>query len=45
VAASLNGAGPLTLVNASRVQWLLELVGLSDVPSIVIHQDDQARDG
>ena len=36
VAASQNGAGPLTLHNASRVAWLLDLVGLSELPSIVI---------
>jgi len=34
VAHSRNGAGPLTLVEARRVAWLLELVGLGDVPSI-----------
>ena len=35
-AGSRNGAGPLTLRNAPRVAWLLELVGLSDLASIVI---------
>ena len=30
-AASLNGAGPLTLLNAPRVAWLLEVVGLSEL--------------
>ena len=35
-AASRNGAGPLTLVNARRVAWLLEVVGLSEQSSIVI---------
>src|SRR5262249_22780396 len=33
-AASKNGLGPLTLVNAARVAWLLELVGLQALPSI-----------
>ena len=36
VAASRNGAGPLTLLHAPRIAWLLELVGLSDLSSIVI---------
>lgn len=27
VAGSLNGRGPLVLENASRVEWLLDLVG------------------
>jgi anti-anti-sigma factor len=36
VAACRNGAGPLTLVNAPRAEWLLGLVGLSDLSSIVI---------
>ena len=35
-AASRNGAGPLTLLNAPHVAWLLELVGLSELSSIVI---------
>ena len=35
-AASRNGAGPLTLLNAPRITWLLELVGLSELSSIVI---------
>jgi anti-anti-sigma factor len=35
-AALLNGSGPLTLVNASRVEWLLELVGLTDIPSLAL---------
>jgi anti-anti-sigma factor len=45
VAAALNGAGPLTLLNASRVRWLLDMVGLSDLRSIVIRDEDEARDG
>jgi anti-anti-sigma factor len=42
-AASRNGAGPLTLVNAARVGWVLELVGLSGLPSIVIRDAGDAR--
>lgn len=45
VAAALNGAGPLTLLNASRVQWLLDLVGLSESPSILIRNEVGSRDG
>jgi anti-sigma B factor antagonist len=41
VAASCNGAGPLQLFNAPRVAWLLELVGLSESTSIVIHGSDE----
>jgi anti-anti-sigma factor len=33
-AESLNGAGPLRLLHASRVKRLLELVGLSELSSI-----------
>lgn len=36
VAGSRNGAGPLKLINAPRVAWLLELVGLQGTPSIDI---------
>jgi anti-anti-sigma factor len=36
-AATRNGAGALTLVNAQRVAWLLELVGLEGTPSLEIH--------
>ena len=36
MAASLNGSGPLKLVNASRVARVLELVGLRDLTSIVV---------
>ncbi len=36
VAASRNGAGPLTLLNASQVAWLLQVVGLSEVSSMVL---------
>jgi anti-anti-sigma factor len=34
VGESRNGSGPLTLVDAPRVAWLLKMVGLEDVPSI-----------
>lgn len=44
VAASRNGAGPLPLVNAARVARVLALVGLSDLPSIVIIDAGDARD-
>jgi hypothetical protein len=29
-----DGAGPLRLVNAARVQWLLKIVGLEGTPSL-----------
>jgi anti-anti-sigma factor len=35
VAAALNGAGPLTLRNASRVARIVELVQLDDLTSVV----------
>jgi anti-sigma B factor antagonist len=35
-AESLNGRGPLTLVNAGRVARLLAVLDLGDIPSIVI---------
>ena len=38
-ANSLNGRGPLTLVHADRVAKLLELVGLSEMSSIVVHDE------
>lgn len=37
-ATSLNGAGPLALRNARRAAWVLELVGLPDLPSITIRE-------
>lgn len=45
VSESLNGSGPLKLINASRVARLLELVGLSELPCIDVHDasDDHAR--
>jgi anti-anti-sigma factor len=33
-AESRNGLGPLPLVNAARIAWLLELVGLDGIRSI-----------
>jgi anti-anti-sigma factor len=36
VAGDRNGAGPLQLVNAPRVAWLLDVVGLTDLASIVV---------
>jgi anti-sigma B factor antagonist len=35
-AESRDGLGPLTLLDAPRVAWLLEVVGLSDLASIEI---------
>jgi len=43
VAASLDGAGPLALLNAPRVARVLELVGLSELSSIVIRDIGDAR--
>jgi anti-sigma B factor antagonist len=37
-AKARNGAGPLRLVNASRVARLLEIVGLENAPTIDIHE-------
>ena len=42
-AASRNGAGPLVLLNAPRVAWLLELVGLSELSTIVIAEAAESR--
>ena len=35
-AASMNGSGPLTLVNAPLASRLLRLTDLTDIPTIVI---------
>ena len=43
VAASRDGAGPLPLLNAPRVARVLELVGLSELPSIAIRDVSDAR--
>ena len=34
VAARRNGSGPVTLVDAQQVAWLLDIVGLSELRSI-----------
>ena len=34
VARSVNGGGPLTLINAARVERLFKLVGMADLPSV-----------
>jgi anti-sigma B factor antagonist len=44
VAATRNGAGPLVLLNAPRVAWVLDLVGLSDSAAVVL-QDGGDADG
>jgi anti-anti-sigma factor len=41
LAATRNGVGPLNLVNAPRVTWLLDVVGLADLPSIVIRGEGE----
>jgi anti-anti-sigma factor len=43
VAATRNGAGPLVLVNAPRVEWLLDLVGLREASAIVVRDDGGPR--
>ena len=43
VAASLNGSGPLTLLNAKRVERVLELVGMKDLPCIAIREESEPR--
>jgi anti-anti-sigma factor len=43
-AASLNGTGPLTLLNAARVKRLLEIVGMRDVSCIALHDESAPRD-
>ena len=44
VAARRNGSGPVTLVNAQQVAWLLDIVGLSELRSVVIRDEDERRD-
>ncbi|HVM64031.1 MAG TPA: STAS domain-containing protein [Acidimicrobiales bacterium] len=44
VAAAQNGAGPVTLVNAERISRVLALVGLGDMPAIVV-RDAGVPDG
>ena len=45
VANARNGAGPLTLVNASRVARLLKLVGLEGIRSIDVRGGDERLAG
>jgi anti-anti-sigma factor len=45
VAASRNGDGPLTLLNAARVKRLLDMVGLSGLTCIVIRDEREPRGG
>jgi anti-anti-sigma factor len=42
VAVSRNGLGPLIVLNAPRVAWLLDLVGLSEMSSIVVREEGEA---
>jgi anti-anti-sigma factor len=42
-AASRNGAGPLVVQNAPQVAWLLDLLGLSELPSIVVCGEGEQR--
>jgi anti-sigma B factor antagonist len=44
VAASRDGSCPLTLVNAQRVAIVLEMVGLSELTSIVIREVGHVHD-
>ena len=44
-AQSQNGSGPLTLVNAPRVAWLLEVVGLRELSCLDLRDGDEARGG
>jgi anti-anti-sigma factor len=43
-AHSRNGLGPLTLVNAPRVAWLLELLGMRDESSIDLRDGSDSDD-
>jgi len=42
-AALLNGSGPLRVVNAQRLAWVLGLVGLTDIASIELDADSHGR--
>lgn len=44
-AESRNGVGPLTLVNAARVAWLLEAAGMDDLTTIVLESGGDGRGG
>ncbi len=43
VAAGLNGAAPLTLLHAERVERILELVGMTDLSCIEIRREGAPR--
>jgi anti-sigma B factor antagonist len=40
-AESLDGAGPLTLLHAPRVAWLLKVVGLEGISTIDLATEDR----
>jgi hypothetical protein len=40
VAASMNGSGPLTLVNAPLASRLLKLTGLSGISTIAVRESE-----
>ena len=42
-AAVLNGSGPLRVVNARRLAWMLDLVGLAELETIVIDDGGHGR--
>lgn len=44
-AQSQNGSGPLRLVNASRVAWLLEVVGLRGMSCLDLRDGSGTRGG
>jgi hypothetical protein len=43
VAAGRNGAGPLVLRNAPHLAWLLDVLRLSELPSIVVCGEGERR--
>jgi anti-anti-sigma factor len=45
VAQRRNGGPPLVVLNAPRVAWLLEVVGLEDLPSIDVRGGGGGHDG
>jgi anti-anti-sigma factor len=44
-AKSRNGTGPLVVVNAPRVAWLLKLVGLEGLSTIDVRGEDRSHAG
>ena len=40
VARTMNGRGPLTLIHAGRLRRLLEIVGLTDVASLDVRENE-----